>query len=95
MLFPHALMAASDLSIAAVLVGRSGAGATPGDLVMIQGLLLQLWAPLQFLGWLYRCDMGCTGVIMGQTTHVYTTRTCALDFSFYVHMDQGAQELHD
>lgn len=38
----------------AVILGRGGMGATPGDLVMIQGLLLQLWAPLQFLGWLYR-----------------------------------------
>ena len=38
----------------AVILGRGGVGATPGDLVMIQGLLLQLWAPLQFLGWLYR-----------------------------------------
>jgi ABC-type transport system involved in Fe-S cluster assembly fused permease/ATPase subunit len=40
--------------LSAVMLGRGGMGATPGDLVMIQGLLLQLWAPLQFLGWLYR-----------------------------------------
>lgn len=40
--------------LSAVILGRGGLGATPGDLVMIQGLLLQLWAPLQFLGWLYR-----------------------------------------
>lgn len=29
-------------------------GATPGDLVMAQGLLLQVAAPLSFLGWFYR-----------------------------------------
>jgi ABC-type transport system involved in Fe-S cluster assembly fused permease/ATPase subunit len=31
--------------------GCSGPAVTAGDLVMINGLLLQLWAPLQFLGW--------------------------------------------
>ncbi|KAL4423145.1 hypothetical protein ABPG77_007798 [Micractinium sp. CCAP 211/92] len=34
--------------------GAAGGAITAGDLVMIQGLLLQLWAPLQFLGWFYR-----------------------------------------
>jgi hypothetical protein len=27
---------------------------SPGDLVLLQGLLLQLWSPLQFLGWFWR-----------------------------------------
>jgi ABC-type transport system involved in Fe-S cluster assembly fused permease/ATPase subunit len=32
----------------------AAAVASPGDLVLLQGLLLQLWSPLQFLGWFYR-----------------------------------------
>eukprot|EP00879_Flechtneria_rotunda_P004177 GHRR01004425.1.p1 GENE.GHRR01004425.1~~GHRR01004425.1.p1 ORF type:complete len:675 (+),score=250.27 GHRR01004425.1:972-2996(+) len=32
----------------------AGVAASPGDLVLLQGLLLQLWSPLQFLGWFYR-----------------------------------------
>ena len=39
---------------AAAGTGVMGTGVTPGDLVMIQGVLLQLWSPLQFLGWFYR-----------------------------------------
>jgi ABC-type transport system involved in Fe-S cluster assembly fused permease/ATPase subunit len=39
---------------AASLAAAAGPGATPGGLVLVQGLLLQLWAPLSFLGWFYR-----------------------------------------
>lgn len=31
--------------------GTGAAAVSPGDLVLLQGLLLQLWSPLQFLGW--------------------------------------------
>ncbi|GFH11909.1 ABC family transporter: mitochondrial ATM1-like protein, partial [Haematococcus lacustris] len=41
------------IMVTALQVGKGGA-VSAGDLVMIQGLLLQLWAPLQFLGWFYR-----------------------------------------
>ncbi|WIA17936.1 hypothetical protein OEZ85_009429 [Tetradesmus obliquus] len=39
---------------AAAPASFAGALASPGDLVLLQGLLLQLWGPLQFLGWFYR-----------------------------------------
>lgn len=35
---------------------------SPGDLVLLQGLLLQLWSPLQFLGWFYRLATCCFAV---------------------------------
>ncbi len=48
----------TSVMTAAVLTGSGAApgagGLSAGDLVMIQGLLLQLWTPLQFLGWFYR-----------------------------------------
>jgi Na+-translocating ferredoxin:NAD+ oxidoreductase RnfD subunit len=40
---------------AAVMRAPGGPGVLPGDLVLIHGMLLQLWAPLQFLGWFWRC----------------------------------------
>ncbi|EFN53974.1 hypothetical protein CHLNCDRAFT_7051, partial [Chlorella variabilis] len=56
---PAAPAAAETVAGAAAAAGAAGgaaaaAGITAGDLVMIQGLLLHLWAPLQFLGWFYR-----------------------------------------
>lgn len=36
-------------------VALTPGGISPGDLILIQGMLLQLWAPLQFLGYFFRC----------------------------------------
>jgi ABC-type transport system involved in Fe-S cluster assembly fused permease/ATPase subunit len=53
------------LVLISAVVGGSGGGLfggavatarpfSPGDLVLLQGLLLQLWSPLQYLGWFWR-----------------------------------------
>ena len=47
-----------NIGLVAALVAAAWAtpgGISPGDLILIQGMLLQLWAPLQFLGWFFRC----------------------------------------
>eukprot|EP00891_Asterochloris_glomerata_P006206 jgi/Astpho2/6206/e_gw1.00088.34.1_t len=55
----QAIILSVGLTAALCLAARGGASAagmvvTAGDLVMVQGLLLQLWGPLNFLGWFYR-----------------------------------------
>ncbi|GLI64414.1 hypothetical protein VaNZ11_007620 [Volvox africanus] len=46
------ILAGGMASILAAII--STGNATGGDLVMASGLIVQLWAPLQFLGWFYR-----------------------------------------
>ncbi|GIL88785.1 hypothetical protein Vretimale_19621 [Volvox reticuliferus] len=46
------ILAGGMASILAAII--SSGNATGGDLVMASGLIVQLWAPLQFLGWFYR-----------------------------------------
>ena len=72
------------LFTAALGVGRGGLSAVGpvaervGDLVMANGLLLQLWAPLQFLGFFYR-ELRQSLVDMEAMFEVMSTRTSVED----------------
>ncbi|KAJ9529892.1 hypothetical protein QJQ45_022301 [Haematococcus lacustris] len=65
------------IMVTALQVGKGGA-VSAGDLVMIQGLLLQLWAPLQFLGWFYR-ELRSAMVDMEDFFAVLRTRSALRD----------------
>ncbi|KAJ9528985.1 hypothetical protein QJQ45_000551 [Haematococcus lacustris] len=67
------------IMVTALQVGKGGA-VSAGDLVMIQGLLLQLWAPLQFLGWFYR-ELRSALVDMEDFFAVLRTRSALKDGS--------------
>ncbi|KAK9857626.1 hypothetical protein WJX84_005358 [Apatococcus fuscideae] len=66
------------LGLTGVLIAAATSAGTftAGDLVMAQGLLLQLWGPLSFLGWFYRelrqslVDMEQFFGILSQTTNL-------------------------
>jgi len=72
------------LVTAALGIGRGGLSAVGpvaervGDLVMANGLLLQLWAPLQFLGFFYR-ELRQSLVDMEAMFEVMSTRTSVKD----------------
>ncbi|KAG2482405.1 hypothetical protein HYH03_018666 [Edaphochlamys debaryana] len=46
------ILAVGMSAILAAIIQRGSPA--PGDLVMASGLIVQLWAPLQYLGWFYR-----------------------------------------
>mmetsp|Transcript_18042 Transcript_18042/g.50463 ORF Transcript_18042/g.50463 Transcript_18042/m.50463 type:complete len:853 (+) Transcript_18042:34-2592(+) len=73
-------------SILVTAVNTSAGGAvTAGDLMMIQGLLLQLWAPLQFLGWFYR-ELRSALVDMEEFFAILRTKS---------HIKDGTQDIPD
>ncbi|KAK9862805.1 hypothetical protein WJX84_006068 [Apatococcus fuscideae] len=72
----QSVILAMGLTSILIAAATSAGTFTAGDLVMAQGLLLQLWGPLSFLGWFYRelrqslVDMEAFFGILSQTTNL-------------------------
>jgi len=49
--------------VVTILRTRSGSGITAGDLVLMQGIILQLWTPLSFFGFFFRFVFRCIQVL--------------------------------